>query len=309
VGQYSRITFLVAILLTAFLAAVPLMPVSNPYFFYMLFWITMASSFNIIYGFVGYLPFGYVMFYGLGTYVTAILWSRLQIPIPIAILISGFAGVLLSLIFAPTLRLKGIYFAIVNFACAMVLRILVANLPVRISGGSYGITLSGAYKPVASYYFMLALTIITVSVALWLSRSRLGIALRCIRDDETTASVMAINVTLSRLKAWMLAALFPSIAGGIEAWFTAIVDPDTSFNLMSTAKTIVYSMFGGLATITGPVFGAIFMYGLDDFIWGRFPLLNLLVVGLMIVFLILFLPRGVVGSITQKWPRLRQVIE
>jgi branched-chain amino acid transport system permease protein len=308
-GKYSKITCLVAFSLAAFMAAVPSLPLSNSYFFYMLFWITMASSFNIIYGFVGYLPFGYVMFYGTGTYVTAILWSRLHVPMPLAILISGFAGVLLSLIFAPTLRLKGIYFAIVNFSCAMVLRIVVANLPVEISGGSYGISLAGAYTPTASYYLMLALSVITVGVALWISRSRLGIALRCIRDDEAAASVMAINVTLTRLKAWMLAALFPSLAGGIEAWFTAIVDPDTSFNLMSTAKTVVYSMFGGLATITGPVFGATFMYGLDDFIWGRFPILNLLVVGATIVFLILFLPKGVVGSIIQKWPGLRQVIE
>jgi branched-chain amino acid transport system permease protein len=107
----------------------------------------------------------------------------------------------------------------------------------------------------------------------------------------------------------MLAALLPSLAGGTEAWYTAIVDPDTSFNLMVTAKSIVYSMFGGLGTIAGPVFGAIFMYEVDDFIWGRFPLLNLLVLGLMIIFLILFLPRGIIGSVTYKLPRLRKIIE
>jgi len=305
---YSKLTFLFIIVAIAFLSLVPLLPVSTPYFFYMLFWITMASAFNIIYGFVGYLPFGYVMFYGVGTYITAILWSRFQIPIPIAILLSGAAGVLLSIFFAPTLRLKGIYFAIVNFSCAMVLRIVVANLPAEWSGGSFGITLSGAYEPMTSYYFMLVLMLITVAVSFLLSRSRLGIALRCIRDDEAAASVMGINVPLSRLKAWVLSALFPSLAGGIEAWFTAIIDPDTSFNIMVTTKTIVYSMFGGLGTITGPVFGAVFMYGLDDFIWGKFPLLNLLILGVMIVFLILFLPRGVIGSMTQKWPWLRQVI-
>ena len=305
---YSKLTFLLVIVAIVILSLIPLLPVSTPYFFYMLFWITMASAFNIIYGFVGYLPFGYVMFYGVGTYITAVLWSRFQVPIPIAILVSGVAGVFLSILFAPTLRLKGIYFAIVNFSCAMVLRIVVANLPTEWSGGSFGITLSGAYKPTTSYYFMLVLMLITVAVSFFLSRSRLGIALRCIRDDEAAASVMGINVPLSRLKAWVLSALFPSLAGGIEAWFTAIIDPDTSFNMMITTKSIIYSMFGGLGTITGPVFGAVFMYGLDDFIWGKFPLLNLLILGVMIVFLILFLPRGVIGSMTQKWPWLRQVI-
>lgn len=307
--RYVAVTRVFLTVLVIFLSTVPFLPVSLPYYFYMLFWITMASAFNIIYGFVGYLPFGYVMFYGVGTYVTAVLWSRFQIPVPFAVLISGAAGIVLSIIFAPTLRLKGIYFAIVNFSCAMVLRIVVANLPEKWSGGSFGITLSDAYQPMTSYYFMLALTLVTVMVALMVARSRLGIALCCVRDDEAAAEVMGINVPFSRLKAWVLAALFPSLAGGIEAWFTAIVDPDTSFNMMATAKTVVYAMFGGLGTITGPVFGAVFMYGLDDFIWGRFPVLNLLVIGCMIVFLILFLPRGIVGSMKLKWPKLRQIIE
>jgi len=308
-GKYRKILWTLIAFAIAFLFIVPKLPISNPFIFYMLFWITMASSFNIIYGFVGYLPFGYVMFYGVGTYITAILWSRLQIPIPLCILVSGVAGVILSILFAPTLRLKGIYFAIVNFSCAMVLRIVVSNLPVKWTGGSFGITLSHAYRPIISYYFMFFVMLLSVSVSLLLFRSRLGIALRCIRDDEAAASTLGINVGLCRLKAWILAALFPSLAGGIEAWYTAIVDPDTSFNMMITTKAIVYSMFGGLGTVAGPILGSVFMYSLDDYIWGTFPLLNLLVLGIMIVFLILFLPRGIVGSATRKWPRLREIIK
>ena len=308
-GKYRKILWTLIAFAIAFLLIVPKLPISNPFIFYMLFWITLASSFNIIYGFVGYLPFGYVMFYGVGTYITAILWSRLQIPIPLCILVSGVAGVILSILFAPTLRLKGIYFAIVNFSCAMVLRIVVSNLPDKWTGGSFGITLSHAYRPIISYYFMFFVMLLSVSVSLLLFRSRLGIALRCIRDDEAAASTLGINVGLCRLKAWILAALFPSLAGGIEAWYTAIVDPDTSFNMMITTKTIVYSMFGGLGTVAGPILGSVFMYSLDDYIWGTFPLLNLLVLGIMIVFLILFLPRGIVGSATRKWPRLREIIK
>ena len=308
-GKYRKILWTLIAFAIAFLLIVPKLPISNPFIFYMLFWITLASSFNIIYGFVGYLPFGYVMFYGVGTYITAILWSRLQIPIPLCILVSGVAGVILSILFAPTLRLKGIYFAIVNFSCAMVLRIVVSNLPVKWTGGSFGITLSHAYRPIISYYFMFFVMLLSVSVSLLLFRSRLGIALRCIRDDEAAASTLGINVGLCRLKAWILAALFPSLAGGIEAWYTAIVDPDTSFNMMITTKAIVYSMFGGLGTVAGPILGSVFMYSLDDYIWGTFPLLNLLILGIMIVFLILFLPRGIVGSATRKWPRLREIIK
>jgi branched-chain amino acid transport system permease protein len=308
--QPTRKAFLApAALLLLFFVLVPLLPVSLPFIFYMVFWITLASSFNIIYGFVGYLPFGYVMFYGIGAYVTAILWSRFHVPIPLGIACAGLVGGMASIIFAPTLRLKGIYFAIVNFSCAMVLRIVVANLPEKWAGGSFGITLSGAYQPIPAYYLMVALMTATVIISLLLSQSRLGIALRCIRDDEAAAEAMGINVPFCRLKAWLIASIIPSMAGGVEAWYTAIIDPNTSFNMMITAKAVMYSMFGGLGTVTGPVVGAVLMYSLDDFIWGRFPLLNLMILGFMITFLVLFLPRGIVGSVVRSRPSLRQVIE
>jgi len=287
----------------------PLLPLQTPYLFYLMVWITMATSFNIIYGYTGYLPFGYVAFYGTGSYVAAVLWSRLGIPISLAILVGGVGGVLLSLLFAPTLRLKGIYFAIVNFSCAMALRIVIANLPEGVAGGSLGISLATIYSPIISYYFMFLVMVLSV-LSIWkLSRSRLGIALRCIRDDSEAAEVMGIDLARCRLKAWVLSAIFPSLAGGIDAWYTAIIDPPSAFNLLITAKTIVYAMFGGLGTVSGPILGAISLYTLDDFIWGKFPLLNLLVLGSMIVILVLFLPRGIIGTIGRAYPHLRGVIK
>jgi branched-chain amino acid transport system permease protein len=274
----------------------------------MMFWVTMASAFNIIFGLTGYLPFGYVAFYGIGAYVTAVLWSRGGLPVPVSILLGGGLGVALSLLFAPTLRIRGIYFAIVNFSCAMALRIIVANLPEAWAGGSLGISMSAVYNPRAGYLMMLALALITVWTVHRLSFSRLGIALRCIREDPEAAEVLGVDVAKSRLKAWMLAALFPSLAGGVEAWYTAIIDPDSSFNLLITTKTIVYAMFGGLGTVLGPVIGSTSLYVIDDLIWGRFPLLNLLILGVLIVLLVLFLPRGVVGTLSRRYALLRGLI-
>jgi branched-chain amino acid transport system permease protein len=291
-------------------AVVPaLVPAQISYVFYLMFWVTMASAFNIIFGFTGYLPFGFVAFYGVGGYGTAICWSRLGIPIPAAIILGGALGTLLSLFFAPSLRLRGIYFAIVNFSCAMALRIVVANLPEEWTGGSLGISFSAAYQPIMSFYMMLILTALTVYVTARVSSSRLGIALRCIREDPDAADVIGINVPISRLKAWVLAALFSSLAGGIEAWHTAIIDPNSSFNLLITTKTIVYSMFGGLGSVVGPVIGAVCLYVLDDVVWGKFPLLNLMILGAMIVVLMLFLPRGVVGTLGRAHWAIRGVIK
>jgi len=217
-------------------------------------------------------------------------------------------GMLLSLLFASTLRLRGIYFAIVNFSCAMALRIIIANLPEEIAGGSFGIHLSAIYNPLISYYVMLGVMILSVMTLWKVSASRLGIALRCIRDDAQAAEVMGIDITRSRLKAWVLAAFFPSLAGGIDAWFTGIIDPASSFNLLITTKAIVYAMFGGLGTIVGPILGAVGLYTLDHIIWGRLPLLNLLILGCMIVILVLFFPRGIIGTLTRRYPSLRKVV-
>ena len=138
--------------------------------------------------------------------------------------------------------------------------------------------------------------------------SRLGKALKAIRDDDAAAACVGIHVPRTRLKAWLLAALFPALAGGIEAWYTNVVDPEYAFHVLITAKSIIYAMAGGFGTIIGPVVGTLALLGIDHLIWQKFPVLNLLLLGLVIVLLMLFLPRGIVGSLLKRYPQLRQYI-
>lgn len=299
---------LTAGLAVCLLALVPLLQYKQAFWFYLMFWVTMATAFNIIYGLTGYLPFGYVAFYGIGAYTAAVLATRAALPMPLAVLCAGGAGVALSLVFFPTLRLKGIYFAIVNFACALALKVLVSNLPKGLAGGSLGVSLARVYAPQAAYYLLLVVTICCVLTAWLLGRSRLGIALSAIRDDPEAAEVVGIATTRCKLAAWTLAALFPSLAGGIDAWYTAVIDPETSFNLLITARTILFATFGGLGTVAGPVLGAVALYTLDDWIWGLFPLMNIFLLGLALLLLVLFLPQGLVGELTRRVPSLRRAI-
>jgi branched-chain amino acid transport system permease protein len=268
----------------------------------------MASAFNIISGFTGYMPFGYVAFYGIGAFVTAILTKKLGMPVYFSLPIAGLAGVALSLLFAKTLKLNGIYFAIVSLALAIICRLVITNMPEEITGGSFGISLGSRAEPVKSFYVMLGTMLMALLTVTWLARSRLGMALRAIRDDSDAAEAMGINVPRARLMAWMMSAFFPSMCGGIEAWYTNVVDTETAFDVLITAKTIIYSMAGGLGTVTGPVLGAVIMVWLDDLFWQRFPLLNLFLLGTAIVLLIQFMPRGIVGSLMQRWPKLRRYI-
>lgn len=308
----DRIYFLLAAaiggLVAVYFLLVPVFGLNLAFHFYLMLWITMASSFNVAAGFSGYMPFGFVAFYGVGAFTTAILVKKLAFPVLLALPFSGLAGLVLGLLFAPTLRLSGIYFAIVSLALAGICRLVITNMPEEITGGSFGLQLGSRAEPLLSFYVMMAVMLSALGIILWLSRSRLGKALRAVRDDADAADMMGVNVPRVRLKGWLVAAFFPAMCGGIEAWYTNVVDTETAFNTLITAKTVIYAVAGGLGTVTGPIVGALVMVWLDELIWRQFPLLNLLILGVATVLLVLFLPRGLVGSLLRYRPEWRRYI-
>jgi branched-chain amino acid transport system permease protein len=306
--RYYLVATALGLALVVYLGLVPLLNLNLSFHFYLMLWITMASAFNVAAGLGGYMPFGYVAFYGMGAFTTAILVKVAGWPVLAAIPAGGAAGVLLALAFAPTLRLSGIYFAMVSLALAGVCRLVIANMPDEITGGSFGLHLGSRAEPLAGYFVMMATMSVALVSILALSRSRLGKAMRAVRDDADAAAMMGVNVPRVRLKGWLVSALFPALCGSIEAWFTNIVDTDTAFNTAVTAKTIIYALAGGLGTVTGPVVGAVVMSWIDELVWRRFPVINLLLLGIATVLLVQFLPRGVVGAILRARPRWRRII-
>ncbi len=297
----------VAAIVAAFLPA-PLFASNLSFLFYMMLWITMATSFNFVAGLAGYMPFGYVAFYGIGAYATGVLYKTFGLPIPVALAGAALAGVTIGLLVAPTLRLKGVYFGIVSLALAMAMKLVISLMPSDITGGSLGLILSAANDPVAAYYAMFVVLMGALAAGTWLTMSRLGTALRAIRDDSEAAEVVGVNVVGTRLKAWIMATMFPALVGGVEAWYTNAIDLDSSFNLLVTAKSIVYAMAGGLGFLVGPIIGASTLYGIDQLIWRHFPTLNLLILGVVIIALMLLLPRGIVGAFAQRFSRFRRFI-
>lgn len=305
---YFTLAAVIGTAVTVYFAVVPWVGLNLAFHFYLMLWITMASAFNVAAGFSGYMPFGFVAFYGVGAFTTAILVKSLGFPVLLALPFSGLAGVALGLLFAPTLRLSGIYFAIVSLALASICRLIITNMPEEITGGSFGLQLGSKAEPVQSFYVMMAVMLLALGTILWLSRSRLGKALRAVRDDAEAADMMGVNVARVRLYGWLIAAMFPALCGGVEAWYTNIIDTETAFNTLVTAKTVIYAVAGGLGTVTGPIVGAIVMVWLDELIWREFPLLNLLILGLATILLVLFLPRGIVGSLLRWRPQWRRYI-
>lgn len=265
----------------------------------------LATGLNFMAGFTGYMPFGYVAFYGIGSYATGIAVKSLGISIYLAVPLGGVVGMLFALLFAPTLRLSGVYFAIVNLSLAIILQRIVSLMPESITGGSLGMNIGVLTERVEGYYAMLLVLVFTLLTASWLAESRLGRSLKAIREDAEAADAMGVNVVRSRLKVWLLSAFVAALAGGVQAWFTGAFDTFTSFDVLVTAKAVIYAMAGGLGTVIGPVIGTVVLVGIDELIWRSLPALNTFLLGLVIALLILFAPRGLVGTLIRRYPRLR----
>jgi branched-chain amino acid transport system permease protein len=252
----------------------------------------LAQGVNIIYGFTGYLPFGYVGFFGAGAYGFAIMVMHFQAPALIAVLVAGLLGVALGLLLTPLLRLSGAYFAIANLAASLAVLHLVANPALEnITRGPYGVSLTGTFNPTDAY--VAALVVLTLTVGF-------GLALQAVREDAVSAAMAGVNVVKMRVIAWLASALIAGLAGGIYAWYVSVFYPDNVFSGEFSIFAIVFALFGGVATIIGPIVGVIILYGIYNLIGFTTPQYFQLIYGLLIMGLVLFLPAGLVSLATRK---------
>jgi branched-chain amino acid transport system permease protein len=267
-------------------------------------YVVLALSWNIISGFTGYTSFGHVAFYGIGAYACAILVSDYKwhwLPtLGVAAVLAAVVGVAIGY---PVLRLKGPYFAIAMLGTAEGTRV-VATVWDGLTHGGLGISLPSAETSFETYYAMLALMLVTTAVGYVVGHSRFGIRLNAIREDEVAAEALGINATLYKLAAFTLSAVFPAVAGGIQAYKVLYIDPPAVFFVQITIAMALMSMLGGKGTVIGPIAGAVILYTVQELTWVNFPTAHLIAYGLFIVLVARFMPRGLVGfAIDRGWVR------
>jgi branched-chain amino acid transport system permease protein len=261
----------------------------------------LAQGVNIIYGFTGYLPFGYVGFFGAGAYGFAIMVMHLNAPAPLAVLVGGAVAVVLGLILTPLLRLAGAYFSIANLAAALAVLHLIANPALeQITKGPYGVALNGTFNPTMAYAGGILILALTLGIVVYLKNSSFGLALQAVREDSFSASMSGVNVVKMRTVAWLASALVAGLAGGVFAWYVSVFYPDNVFSADFSIFAIVFALFGGVATISGPLIGVIILYGIYNLIGFTTPQYFQLIYGLLIMALVLFLPAGLVSLATRR---------
>jgi branched-chain amino acid transport system permease protein len=262
--------------------------------------VTLAESWNIIGGMTGYLSFGHVVFLGVGAYTTAMLASIFNLT-PLGIFLSALpAGVaaagVAGIVGYPCLRLRGPYFAVITLCLAFVVELAVKNLDFL--GGPEGLWLKESKLDVAMdraifYEVMLGVALLVVVTAAWIGRSRWGAGLRAIKEDEDVALALGINAASLKLRAFVVSAFFPGVAGGIYAFYLSYIHPDIVFDVNISIIIVLMAIFGGWRRWFGPVVGAIILtlvnVALSTFIKAEYARI---IYGLLFMGVILYLPNG-----------------
>jgi branched-chain amino acid transport system permease protein len=301
VPRLARHVLFILVPLVALFAIAPSLYSNHLLLFNFMVFMMLAQGVNVIYGFTGYLPFGYVGFFGAGAYGFSLMVMHLHSPPLVALAVGAAAAVALGLLLTPLFRLSGAYFSIANLAAALAVLQVVSNPNLEnITKGPYGISLSGVFDPTFAYATALAILGATTFLVIYLRNSRFGMALQAIREDSISASMAGINVVRERVIAWLLSALVAGLAGGVFAWYVSVFYPETVFSGEFTIFAIVFALFGGTATVLGPIFGVLILYGIYNAVGISTPQYFQLIYGVLIMGLVLFLPNGLVSLFRRR---------
>lgn len=258
----------------------------------------LAGSWNLISGYAGYVSFGHVVYWGIGAYGAAIVMARTSLPWPVALLAGGLAAFVLAMLVArPILRLSGVYFAIATLAIAEGTRVLISVTP--LAGAGSGLSLPPVLSLQGSFYLMWAVALVCVVTTYSLRFTTFGRSVIAIRENETAAQSLGIDATRRKVQVLGLSSVFAGLAGAIYVLNVAFIDPATAFDITITLTTIMVTMFGGIATVLGPVVGSLAFQIPSEMLWAQFPFVHKAALGALIVLIVLLLPKGILPALAR----------
>jgi branched-chain amino acid transport system permease protein len=262
-----------------------------------LMYIVLTVSWVLFSGPTGYLSLAPAAFFGVGIYTSAVLGMKL--PLPAVIAVGGLASACLAfLVGALTLRLKGIYFAIFTFGLVELIKHFVLWYELKFTG-----TRGRFLIPVDNntiYYVLLAILVASLLTIYLMSRSKYGLALQSIGEDEEAAAHTGVNVTLLKIVTFAVSAVFIGAAGAIWAIRLTYIDPYIAFDINNSFMPVLMAIFGGIGQLYGPILGAVVFSYMREVLITRFPYHYMLLIGIILLLAMLYLPNGLAGLI-QRW--------
>ena len=279
----------------------------NPYLYFagyvILQYVVIATAWNILGGYAGYVNFGTSAFFALGAYTAIFLIEALEAPLPVLILAGGLVSGLLGLgIGYLTLRLKGVFFSIATFALSVVLQTLIINWDYV--GGAKGVTIIRPSGPPFGNWVTLLFTVMvglavgSVTVSWLIERSWIGRGLAALRDNEEAAECMGVPTLRLKLFATTISGFLLGVSGAPFPYYVTYVEPSSAFNLDYAVNALAMPMIGGTTTWIGPVIGAILLGTAQQVATVTISSeLNLLIVGVALVAFVVLAPEGIVGLV------------
>ena len=262
-----------------------------------------AASWDLLSGFTGQLNFGHALFFGVAAYTAALLNLHFGLAPWLTIPLGALAAVLAGLVIGvPCLRLRGTYLAFATLAFPLILIAVVHAVP-NITGGELGVSgidpLSGSRT--IDYYIAVTL-MIGLGFVMWkITASKTGIIFHAIREDEVAARASGVNTTRYKLLAFCLSGFFAGIAGGLYVHYMKVAGPST-LELLLSFQVVIWAIFGGIATIYGPIAGVFIIY-IPYQLMNALPVVSeirMLLVAIIIVLVMLFMPEGLTTRVRDK---------
>jgi branched-chain amino acid transport system permease protein len=268
-----------------------------------------AQAWNLISGFGKQFSLGHVAFFGLGAYVTGVLYAEYGISPWVGLILGGILGGLLSLVIGlATFRLRAFFFALSTIACAEALRVLVTYW--RLASTGLGTTIPTkpglwnlSFETEIGYtYSAYILLVLIVYVTVKMMHSRMGYYLLATGGDEEAAMSLGINTFRIKLFVFAISGFFTAIGGGFYCMYTRYVEPSIAFNIDFSVQFAVFTIVGGIGTIAGPIIGSALLVPLSTFfrswIGGLFTPIGFFTYGILLIVIIIFLPGGLMKGIS-----------
>ena len=265
-------------------------------------YIILSQSWNLIGGYAGQINLGLAAFFGCGVFVTHVLWKA-QVPLLLAVFLAAISTVaLVVFIGLPTLRLRGMYFAIGTLALAETLRIIIGNVFPRTfyMPASY----AANYSHMPRYYIGLGVAVFTLVVVYAVAHSRLGLAIMAMRDDEDAAHVTGVNLFKYKVITFAISAFLAGLGGGVYAYFRLSLTPFTVFIPLWTFVPLMAASIGGAGTFAGPVIGSVFLVILQEIFALTLGEAHIIIFGILFILVVLYFPYGLAGALALAHRRL-----
>lgn len=266
-------------------------------------YVALATAWALFSGPTRYASLATAAFFGIGAYVSAALHELMPYPLVLAAA-TAVGLVVAAIVGLSTLRLAGVYFVIFTFGLAELVRQLVTWYEVNVTGtlGRYVFT---DLEPRHIYWQLLAVAAGTLAISWWIGRSRLGLALKVIGDDEVVAAHAGIDITRVKLALFAISSAIITLVGAIQAPRWIYIEPAIVFNPTVSFLTLIMALLGGANRLWGPALGAIPLFLLFEWLSVHFPNHYPILLGLLFILIVFVLPNGVLAFLDKQWARVR----